>query len=603
MEALQAVGENGQDEQSKQDSEGVYLSEIQIQNFRGISSLSVEFHRGVNVLIGENRACKTAVLDALRLCLGYALERRDIYIQSEDFFIDAESVQASAIDFQLTFAGPSLFQQGIFLELLSMSSGTPNLLLHVRFTRDADRIRRVIWGGDNEGQEVPPGVLELLYYTHLGALRDATRDLAPSRSNRLSQLFLKLVPEKDRPEYATAINDQVQGVECWKLLIKEATDKIENHLSAMVTSGDDGQVAIGFVGSDFRNIAESMRLQIPLSGGQAKPNAKSNTGIQSTPATLLTVSQNSLGYNNLLYIATVLGDLLEKRAAEPLSYTSLLIEEPEAHLHPHWQNTLFRYLRTIESHGVQVFVTSHSPTIAAKSDLDSLVILNRRGHEDIHVVPLRRIGLPDADKKHLQRFIDVTKSQLFFARSVLLVEGISEALLMPEFARLLGAEFDLEKNAVEVVNIDGVAFAPFAALFNGTGDDASLGIRCSLLTDDDRNENTISNRASKAKDLEGGRLKVFLAEETFEYELYIENEDTVLEVYKQLHPKTDFPAAGTVESRARYFVEKLRVNKDKGVFSQNLAAKLQDANSLVFVVPKYIQSSLEWAIHGTSSTD
>ena len=67
--------------------------------------------------------------------------------------------------------------------------------------------------------------------------------------------------------------------------------------------------------------------------------------------------------------------------------------------------------------------------------------------------------------------------------------------------------------------------------------------------------------------------------------------------------KRDFPAAGTVESRARYSGEKLRVNKDKGVFSQNLASKLQDTNSLVFVVPKYIQSSLEWAIHGTSSTD
>jgi putative ATP-dependent endonuclease of OLD family len=602
MEELQAVGENGQDEQLKQDSEGVYLSEIQIQNFRGISSLSVEFHRGVNVLIGENRACKTAVLDALRLCLGYALERRDVYIQSEDFFIDAESVQATAIDFQLTFAEPSLFQQGGFLELLSMSSGTPHLLLHVRFTRDADRIRRVIWGGDNEGQEVPSGVLELLYYTHLGALRDATRDLAPSRSNRLSQLFLKLVPEKDRPEYATAINEQVHGVECWKLLIKEATDKIENHLSAMVTSGDDGKVAIGFVDSEFRNIAESMRLQIPLSGGQAQPNDKSDS-TSGNSATLLTVSQNSLGYNNLLYIATVLGDLLERRAAEPLSYTSLLIEEPEAHLHPHWQNTLFRYLRTIESHGVQVFVTSHSPTIAAKSDLDSLVILNRGDHADIHVVPVRRIGLPDADKKHLQRFIDVTKSQLFFARSVLLVEGISEALLMPEFARFLGAEYDLEKNAVEVVNIDGVAFAPFAALFNGTGDDASLGIRCSLLTDDDRNENTISNRASKAKDLEAGRLKVFLAEETFEYELYVKNEAAVLEVYKQLHPKTDFLADGTVEYRARCFVEKLRVNKDKGVFSQNLAATLRDANAPAFTVPRYIQSSLEWAIHGTSPTD
>ena len=113
---------------------------------------------------------------------------------------------------------------------------------------------------------------------------------------------------------------------------------------------------------NFGTSQKSMRLQIPLSGGRAQPNTKSNTGIQATPATLRAgILQNKLGYNNLLYIATVLGDLLEKRASEKLSYTSLLIEEPEAHLHPHWQNTLFRSWDDQVAREFQVFVDIAAP--------------------------------------------------------------------------------------------------------------------------------------------------------------------------------------------------------------------------------------------------
>ncbi len=148
----------------------------------------MDFHSGVNILIGENRTCKTAILDALRLCLGFSLERREIFIQPEDFYCDQDGSQSEEIAFDLLFEGVKPEQQGLFVELLAIDQNQKAVVqLHVRFKRDGDRVRRRVWGGEHEGQEIPLLVLELLYFTHLGALRDAARDLSPRRSNRLSQ--------------------------------------------------------------------------------------------------------------------------------------------------------------------------------------------------------------------------------------------------------------------------------------------------------------------------------------------------------------------------------------------------------------------------------
>jgi putative ATP-dependent endonuclease of OLD family len=125
------------------------------------------------------------------------------------------------------------------------------------------------------------------------------------------------------------------------------------------------------------------------------------------------------------------------------AYVSLLIEEPEAHLHPQLQNIFFNYLNKLDKFGFQIFVTSHSPTITAKAALDSLVVLQEK-EKQIVTFSLKKSNLNNLNKKYLQKFLDVTKSQLFFSNGVILVEGISEALLLPVFSKIMGNEYDIE---------------------------------------------------------------------------------------------------------------------------------------------------------------
>ena len=580
----------------------MYLKSINIKSFRCIKDQTIEFHKGVNILIGENNTGKTAILDAMRLCLGFGLERRELYFQIENFHIDNSGVQCNIAEFHLVFSELTSREQGIFVEMLSISEdGNPELALHVQFFYDMekDRMRVKYWGGENEGQDIPHQILELLYYTHLGALRDATHDLAPCRGNKISQLFLKLIAnEEQRQQLSNNMNNSIKNAANWRNLLNRGKRKIMDHLERVTLQNEESNIEIDFVEATFRKIVENLKIYIPVQAISDKELEEE--GSVERENINFNISQNGLGYNNLIYAATVLGDLLERRVSEPDSFIALLIEEPEAHLHPQWQNILFSYLQEIETKGMQVFITSHSPTITAKTDINSIIVLTR-SDDNIKSIPLRSIDISDKHKKYLQRFLDVTKCQLFFAKSVILVEGISESILMPSFAKIIGDAYHLEKNAVEVVNINGVAFEPFANLFNKENERERINIKCSIVTDDDRDEGEVSSRAVKALELKRGMVEVYLARKTFEYELYLENESLIKTAYAEIHTQTNLDFEGqSIEECAEQFIEKLNRNRDKAVFAQHLANKIEEDSDfkLNFKLPEYIENAIKWAVSG-----
>jgi putative ATP-dependent endonuclease of the OLD family len=574
----------------------MYLKSLHITNFRGIKEATIHWHRGVNVLVGENNAGKTAVLDALRMSLAFGDTQRDIWVRREDFHVSPAGEIADVIQFDLSWGCLTDEEKGVYADMLVLpSSYDVELQFHVRFGYDQERDRPkrpVYWGGEKEGQSITPDVLDLFEHVYLGALRDATRDLAPGRGNQLSRLFLKLASKrKGQEKLATQINEQIRNMKSWRRFLDRGKRRINEHLTEVSLQGSPQYVDVDFVETQFRQIVEGLRLQFP--------GPIPASGVPS----FFNIRQNGLGYNNLVYVATVFGDLLKRRQRFPYASVSLIIEEPEAHLHPQLQNVLFAYLGNIAERGIQVFLSSHSPTVTAKTPLDSLIILCSDNGQAAST-PVNRIALTTEQKQLLERFLDVTKCQLFFAKSVLLVEGISEALLLPHFARTIGPDFQLDKCGAEVINICGVAFAPFARLFNSKNPEERLGIRCAMVTDDDRAESAsgdgeeASNRATKAKQLESGLLRIVLAKHTFEYELFLSNETLVVSTYQDLHPQTNLDFTGTPEEKADAFMKKIHDNNDKAVFAQALAAKVQKDSSATLKTPAYIEKAIRWAVKG-----
>jgi putative ATP-dependent endonuclease of OLD family len=353
----------------------MFLKSITIKNFRAIKQEDFTFRKGLNVIIGRNNTAKTAVIDALRICLSYGKQQREIYVDSEDFYIDElnpVTIQ-EPIEFHLIFALESPDETGIFYDLLaSKDNGGLEIHFNLKYFYDTKaRIRLSAWGGCNEGQHINSDVMNLFNFVYLNPLRDAAASLRPIRGNRIGDLFEGLtfdhkgnhINESRKKELANRIVDAVQGDDDWKSILEAGTSKIEDHLAKTVFSDDVRRIELDFLPMEYRRLVENIRMQFPIFTDELIAGQKANQKY-------FQLSQNGLGYNNLLYIATVFGDLLNRKEYfEPEAYYALLIEEPEAHLHPQLQNLFFRYMNELEEKGIQLFITSHSPTITSKVDM------------------------------------------------------------------------------------------------------------------------------------------------------------------------------------------------------------------------------------------
>jgi putative ATP-dependent endonuclease of OLD family len=582
----------------------MFLRQFKIKHFRCIQNLTLDFHQGVNILIGENNSGKTAIIDALRICFSYGNQYREIFVTLNDFYIDKINPinEVKEIEFDLSFEIINEYKAGIFYEMLSVKKdGSRELQLHFRYyiteNKGIKKVKYKVWGGDNEGQTVSPDVLELIYFVYLGALRDAVQSLRPVRGNILGDLYSNIEQTPENQQFLAAkVHNLLQNDKDWRSLIHKGKETVNEHIQKTAIQGKLHNVEIDFLPFEFRKILDNLRIQIPI-----YKEIPEGTIVERK---YFNLSENGMGYNNLIYIAVVLGNLTKRKEIEEEKYVALLIEEPEAHLHPQLQNTLFTYLNEINDKGIQIFITSHSPTITAKANLDSLIILQNKD-DTICSLPLIRSNLDESNRKYLHKFLDVTKSQLFFSNGVILVEGISEALLLPVFSTMIDEEYDLVKNGIEVVNINGVAFEHFGKLFN-TDPENGLKCRCAILTDDDRNNETdeVSSRANKAKAMANGNLKVELAENTFEFELFKagDNKDILLSIFNEMHPKAakDLQKGGPIEEHAQKFIEKVNANKAKSELAHRLSIVLAENKEtrMKFTVPDYIQRAICWVVKG-----
>lgn len=491
----------------------MYLKTFSLRNFRSIEELTLSFRKGVNIIIGENNAGKTAIIDALRICLSYGSLSREIYIKKdEDFYIDSSNSTkiCNEIRFDLVFEIESPTERAIFTDFITqdkIDKTKQTIELHFKYfieEKNENRILRWrVWGGENEGQPLPIEALQLISHTYLGALRNASEKLKPhSYDNKIAKLFKNLNQIEDptsgekislnkdkRNELAQNIQKSINEGD-WDKVISTGNKKVLEHITHSAINGKEPKIEFSFLPYTYEGIVDNIQAQKPIYDG-LDPTIEQR---------YFKISQNGLGENNLIYAGTVLGDLIRHDDSEDkeVYYNGLLIEEPEAHLHPQKQNTFFQYLSSLETSEVQIFMTSHSPTITAKSDLNYITILQRQGNT-ISAFSINNSELEDYNKKYLSKFLDVTKSQLFFANGTILVEGISEALLLPVFAKMIAQ--DLDKYGVEIVNLNGVAFEHFAKLFNAETPSKRLLTRCALLTDDDNGQisNTAFNALNKKK--------------------------------------------------------------------------------------------------------
>ena len=286
------------------------------------------------------------------------------------------------------------------------------------------------------------------------------------------------IPDTTLLKVAKSI-DSATNVLLEEIDVKQLMEGIQSRLSNMVGSVHEISPSLGFAPTTPERLTRALRMF--GDGASKRP-----------------VGELSLGIDNLLYLLLLAIELEQKEAACERAKTILAIEEPESHLHPHLQRLVFRDFLRREP---PVFLTTHSPHIASVAPLKSIVLLRNdprgdgsKGRSAIQA------GLEDNEIDDLQKYLDATRSEILFARGVILVEGATELFLVPALARSIG--IDLDVHGITVCSVHGTNFVPYAKLLGPSG----LGIPFAILTDGDWHKTKEGDLKSR-----GLRRAVFVA--------------------------------------------------------------------------------------------
>lgn len=593
----------------------MYLSKVAIKNFRNLENVEVDLGEKV-VLLGENGTGKSNFIEALRILfdsnyrplLGESDFSRgggkkpfggrtiEIHAWFSGVDLDGEKdLLASLHDCHLNGEdGQHVFQ-------ISAVYHPKNNVSPEKATTEDD-YELIRYGGGNENST--EGAKRLRQYVRLvviPAVRDMERDMQSWRTSPLRRL-VEMISLNNNPDFKSVAQSVQNASKKLEKIpdIQDLQKDIRDFLGTLV-EGQSIQPTINIAGSNPEDLLRLLTIF-----------AESD----------LPLERSSLGISNILYLITWLiyarrlRDISVKSDQKP-EYILLAIEEPESHLHPHFQRLVFENVFKQEH---LLLVSTHSPTIVSIADLRHFVVLKRTPNG---VVARSTANFAQSDEKMRQdvsRYLDVTRGEVVFARGVLLVEGDTEMFLIPAFAKKMKEagkiSHTLDGAGISVCNVYGTDFRPYVEFFGPSG----LDIPFAVLTDEDPNaqitglkrglelaqrlnapnyaeiETHFNNKELNDVRAKLNQVGIFVNRNTLEVELiYAGYRDELCEVYKELGASDTQVKNLKADIADNDFPAILRrietTGIGKGRFAQRLAGRV-DANR----VPPYIENAINYLL-------
>lgn len=499
----------------------MHISKVQLANFRNFERANIRFKQGINTVIGENGSGKTNLFRAMRLLLdddllrmAYRLDEGDFHrglgdwrghwiiisIEFDDVSQD-EAIQALFLHGTGNVEGEQvgratynlIFRPGaaVRLRLSELVEGDQLGLAQLRQTITLDDYETVFTGkstadftdpdqyralvGDFEAVRFPaemepaeiggrvPKMLSVakeISFTFVQALRDVVSDFQNNRTNPLLTLLRSKSGEIDQG----SLEPITQLVEGLNAAIEELPD-------VGVIRGDIRQTISDAAGETYSPSTLSIRSGVPVEAERLFQSLRLFVG-ETEEDYEGAIHELSLGGANLIYLTLKLLHFRYQREKQACA-NFLVIEEPEAHIHTHIQKTLFDRLTYPDT---QVIYSTHSSHISEVSNVENVTILGRVDRRCEAYQPAA--GLAPDRVRGLQRYLDAVRSNLLFAKSVILVEGDAEEILVPALAKeVLGVSLD--ELGISLVNIRSTGFENVAVLFH----DDRVRKHCAIVTD------------------------------------------------------------------------------------------------------------------------
>jgi putative ATP-dependent endonuclease of OLD family len=598
----------------------MHLSRIVIRNFRNFASLDVRLRDGVTCVIGENNTGKTNLLHALRLAIDTNLSSSYRTLRPHDIHAGEDFETPNQVLVAVEFVG---YKDSINDTALFGSCEVEEDLsrIHYRF-RPRREVREEIENGERDpkglslsedyhfeltgggaadpatvawdedlGRALRFGDLQAFHIEYLPALRDVKSSLRNSFESPLGRVLGVSEFDDDEKEALVSILREANTAIEAQPTIEAAGTAIRNSFSSTSGEAHEMGLKLGMSEPSFASISRSLKILL------------SNSAINDFEP-----GRNGLGLNNILYISMIL-EYFERRAkAARASGQLLLLEEPEAHLHPQLQRVLYG---SLADKPFQAILTTHSTHVSSHAPLESYITLTNDGRSSSSGCALKEAaGLSESETADLNRFLEATRSILLYARKVILVEGPSELFLIPALVKSV-MNIDLDRYGISIVPIFGTHFKTYAKLFASN----VLRKKCAIITDgdlviEDCPEGTLEDDAIDVDDEEYGKnetLQVYKCPVTFERAMTVKG---TLSMFLEALRECDYPQAVNAFEQG---IDKLKRKTEKEMVQKTLAplrektlasakrcgksrfaqiaSKYADQAS---ALPTYIREAIEW---------
>ncbi|MCT1380919.1 AAA family ATPase [Bacillus sp. p3-SID196] len=504
----------------------MYIAELTISNFRSFNKkTTLNFNDGINVIIGQNNAGKTTVIKALDILFNNSSSKRlnindfnrsasieelkvcppKIYIsaklQESENEVEYSDELVTVATWLTTLNTPyeATITYEYFLPEKEAAEYT-NLMKQIS-TEDINQywkaiehnflkkyVHRVYVGNPEFKNSVQNDEINRFDFQFLTAIRDVERDLFKGNNSLLREVIDFFMDYDIKSNSELEKKEKIEQIQKKKRDFSVESKKIIESLQQRMRNGEE-QI-LKYVNNTGAGIDESK----PSFDGEILDTelySALRLIVEKESGIKLPAISNGLGYNNLIYISLLLSKMQKDASGEYLGsnakvFSILAIEEPEAHLHPSMQYKFLQFLKENKDSNVnQIFITSHSPNITAAVDLEDILVIQKINEEIKIAYPSKVFNDSNEEdvisRNYVKRFLDVTKADLFFAQNVILVEGIAEQLVLPEFAASM--DLNLADSHTTILNIGGRYFNHFLKLFDTNRCEFALTKKVACITD------------------------------------------------------------------------------------------------------------------------